>query len=496
MLIGVDIGTSGTKAALLRPDGGIVATHHEEYGISTPKPGWAEQSPEMWMEKALLCIGKVADGYAGDVKGVSFSGQMHGIVLVDTAMRPVRDAIIWADCRSGDAIREIYRVIGEERFRAITLNRVAAGYGLASLMWLKMHEPETLAKANRLLCIKDYVRSRLVGAVGQEASDASSTCLLDIKKVDWAWDIIDNIGFDRELFVPLAQSLQLAGELQPDMAKRCGLRPGTPLFYGGADTCMAGIGSGVVADGMVSINIGTGGQVGTTATAPFFDKEFRTSTFCHPIPDRWTIYGACLAAGLALKWFRDTFHPGRPFAELSTLAAQAEPGSGGVLFLPYLAGERTPWLNPNARGVFYGMSLKSGAAEMCRSVMEGVTLALDQCFTLLKKAGVQAESLLSMGGGAKSPVWLQIQADVFGQPVRAAAGGDATAGAAILAGVGAGLYRDVFEGVRIAVPHNGTVYEPNHDNQQIYEEARQKYRQLYLNNEDLFNGEYQHNPGW
>lgn len=486
MLVGVDIGTSGSKAALMRADGEILATHQEEYGISTPRPGWAEQRPEMWFEKAAACIRAVAAGREKEVKGVSFSGQMHGIALIDKGGKPVRDAIIWADSRSHAEIGEIASIVGLDKFCSVTLNRAASGYGLASLLWLENNEPEALERTAAVLCPKDYVRFRLGAEPGQEASDASGTCCLDIRKVDWAWDIFETLGLPCGIFPKLSRSFDQAGVVSAGAAVLCGLPEGTPLYFGGADNCMAGIGSGMVRDGVVGINIGTGGQVGTVAGQPYFDAEYRTSTFCHPIPERWTIYGATLAAGLSLKWFRDAFFPGQPFSLLSELAARAKPGCGGLFFLPYLAGERTPWLDAKARGMFWGLSLEHGAPEMCRAVMEGVTLALEQSFQLLKKAGVRVERLLSMGGGAKSPVWLQIQADVFDMPVETAVGGDACAGAAIAAGVGSGVYKDAFEGVAAVVKGEGRKFDPIAGNVKVYEGRKEKFKQLYLRNKELF----------
>lgn len=488
MLIGVDIGTSSSKAVLMRENGEIAASHNEEYGISTPRPGWAEQNPEVWLEKVLVCIGKVGASARDEIKGISFSGQMHGIVLVDAECRPVRDSIIWADSRSGKEVEDIASAIGLEKFTSVILNRAASGFGLPSLMWLLRHEPEAVDKASRFLCVKDYVRSRLVGEVQQETSDASSTCMLDIRNGGWAWDILDKLGLPRRIFPPLLQSLDLAGGLLPGMAERCGLKAGTPVYCGGSDNAMAGIGAGLVREGLLGANIGTAGQVGATVERPYFDSEFRTSTWIHPIPGRWSIFGAMLCGGLSLKWLRDMFMPGQSFAALTDLALKAKPGAGGVLFLPYLAGERTPWLDPDAKGMFFGLTLSTGSAEMCRAIMEGVVFSLHQSFELLIRAGVPADKMLSMGGGAKSALWPQIQADMFGLPIQVAAGGDASAGAAILAGAASGVFADVFEGVRATVRFDGEIFEPIRANHELYMEMKETFRSLYLNNRELFAG--------
>ncbi|MDR1612810.1 MAG: xylulokinase [Planctomycetota bacterium] len=486
MLIGVDIGTSGAKAVLMREDGAMVRSHQEEYPIKTPAPGWAEQEPDAWLDRAARCIAQVSAADAPEVKGVAFSGQMHGIALVGADGRPVRDAVIWADNRSRAEIAEIESTVGSAELTSVTLNRAASGFGLPSLVWLKNHEPEALERAKYALCPKDYVRSRLCGEFGQEASDASSTCCLDVRKAEWAWGILEKLGLPRRIFPRVARSEELAGRLTPEGAARCGLAAGVPLFFGGSDNGMAGIGSGVVEEGDIGVNIGTGGQVGTIAARPCFDAEFRTSTFCHPFTGRWSLFGASLSAGLALKWYRRAFHGDKRFSALDAMAARAEPGSGGLFFLPYLTGERTPWLDPSARGMFWGLTLRHGEAEATRAVMEGVAFALDQSFELIKAAGVKPKRLLFTGGGAKSPLWPQILADMFGMPLRTVAGGDACVGAAIIAGVGAGVYRDAAEGCRIAAAPGGRVYEPDADARKRYAESKEAFAELYLRNRELF----------
>ncbi len=486
MLIGVDIGTSGSKAILMRETGEILASHQEEYSITSRHSGWAEQNPDMWLEKAAACVKQVAGGAANQVKGIAFSGQMHGVVLLDRNRRPLRDAIIWADSRTGREVEEVTERIGRERFQAVTLNRLAAGFGLASLVWLRKHEPETLAAAECVLCPKDYVRGRLSGVWGQEVSDASGTCCLDVTRGDWAWDILSELEIPGRIFPKIERSTSPAGFLTAEGGKLCGLPEGVPLYYGGADSSMAGIGAGLVEEGQLGINIGTAGQVSSVLSKPRFDREFRTSTFCHPIPERWIIQGAILTAGLALKWFREGFAANRDFAELSEMAGRVPCGADGLYFLPYLTGERTPWYDPEARGIFAGITLRHGVAEFTRAVMEGVTFALAESYEVVTEAGVHGKRAVSMGGGAKSPVWLQIQADVFGLPVEPVAAGDACVGAAIVAGVGAGVYPDVFAAVREVVRKSGEVYEPREENHRLYAEKLEVFRNLYLNNRNIW----------
>ncbi len=486
MLIGVDIGTSGSKAILMQENGNILATHQEDYNITARHPGWAEQDPEMWVEKAAACIKQVAGNHGNQVKGIAFSGQMHGIVLLDQNHRPIRDAIIWADSRAGREVGEVTERIGRERFQAVTLNRLAAGFGLASLVWLRKNEPENLARAVCVLCPKDYVRGRLSGVWGQELSDASATCCLDVRRGEWAWDLLAELEIPARIFPEVKRSTDPAGFLTGESGKRCGLPPGVPLYYGGADSSMAGIGAGLVEEGQLGINIGTAGQVSSVLTTPRFDREYRTSTFCHPIPDRWIIQGSTLTAGLALKWFREGFAANRDFAELSELAGRVPCGADGLYFLPYLTGERTPWYDPEARGIFAGFTLRHGPAEFARAIMEGVTFALAQSYAVVTEAGVEGKRAVSMGGGSKSPVWLQIQADVFGLPVEPVAAGDACVGAALVAGVGAGVYPDVFAAVREVVKRKGVVYEPREECRKLYAGKLEIFRDLYLNNRQIW----------
>lgn len=486
MLIGADIGTSGSKAILMREDGLLLASHREPYDIDSPRPGQAEQDPEMWVEKTSRCIKAVATGHTHEISGISFSGQMHGIVPVGKSSLPVRNAILWADSRSSHEARDIPVLIGPETFLRTTMNRVAPGYGLATLLWLARHEPHTLSATTCIFCPKDYVRFRLGGDPLQELSDASGTCCLDIKREDWAWEILTKLGLPTAIFPPLARSTALAGVLNDHGSRLCGLPAGIPLYCGGADNALSGIGSGLIDDTRFGINIGTGGQVGTAAAQPVFDAAYRTSTFCHPIPGRWNIYGATLAAGLSLKWFRETFCPHSSFAELDALAARVAPGANGLLFLPYLNGERTPWMDPDARGVFFGLSTRHGLAEMCRAVLEGVTYALEQSGSLLAGMGLHARSLLSTGGGATSPLWAQIQADVFGLPVQAVRSGDACVGAAILAGVGSGVYETIAEGCAVAVGDDGTSYDPTPRAHGFYSANKERFRELYLAAKTLF----------
>lgn len=489
VLVGIDIGTSGAKAILMKENGEILASHHTEYRIHSPQPGWAEQNPEVWVQNVGACVKTVTAGYRKKVTALSFSGQMHGITPVGADGVPVRNAILWADSRSVKEVDEIPELIGHDHFLQTTKNRIATGYGLASLLWLSRNEPGTIEKTSAIFCPKDYVRYRLGGHALQEISDASGTCCLNVEKREWAWDIFDRLGLSRTILPPLAESTEHAGSLNQFGAGLCDLPAGIPLYCGGADNAAAGIGAGLIDDSRIGINIGTGGQVGTVTAHPLFDSHYRTSTFCHPIKNKWNIYGATLAAGLAMKWFRETFCPDRSFAELDEMASHVPPGARGLLFLPYLAGERTPWLDPNARGVFFGLSLNHGLAEMYRAVMEGVTYALAQSGQILTEMGIHPQSILFTGGGSRSPLWSQMMADVFGLPTRAITAGDACIGAAIIAGAGSGIYADIAEGATAATKESGTTFKPDSARHAVYLENCKRFRDLYLAGKNLFSTE-------
>ncbi|MCD8352237.1 MAG: xylulokinase [Planctomycetaceae bacterium] len=485
MLLGIDIGTSGSKAVLMDLDGSVMASHSEEYGITTRSPGWAEQDPEIWVDKVLHCIRTVVSTGTGEVRGIALSGQMHGIVLVDKEGNPLRDAILWADSRTGREVEEIQSLVGEKTLRATTMNRLAAGYGLASLYWLRKHEPAIVDRAACVLCPKDFVRGRLTGVFSQEASDASATCCYDVGSGDWAWDILKTVDIPHGIFPRVRHSTDQAGTLRSEIAAMCGLRAGIPVFHGGADSGMAGIGAGVVGEGTIGLNIGSGGQVSTILGEPKCDREFRTSTFCHPIPGYWMLQGSTLCAGLALKWFRDNFCPESSYESLSAMAAEIQPGSEGLLFLPYLTGERTPWYDPYARGIFAGLSLKHGIPHMVRAIMEGVVMALEQSYSLFRDMGIEGKQIISMGGGARSSLWAQIQADIFGVPVIPITDGDACIGAAMTAGVGANLFGSFQEACDIMVHPGRRRFEPNATTNDLYTTLKGQFRNLYLNTQTV-----------
>ena len=481
-LLGIDLGTSSVKCVLTDPAGRAQAVTQREYAIDTPHPGWAEQDPQTWWQACAEATSEAVSGAADEVGAVSFSGQMHGTVLLDAGGRPLRPAIIWADQRSARQCEQIYEIVGRDRLAAATCNPVAAGFMAASLMWLKEHEPDTLAQTSHVLLPKDYVRYRLCGTIGSEPSDAVSTLLFDTRRSEWADAIIDVLGLPRDAFPAITPSHAVVGEVTREAAEETGLRAGTPVVAGGGDQPVAAVANGAIDKGILLSTIGTGGQLLTPASQPTYDSRLRTHTFCHVVPDRWFLMGATLSAGLSLRWLRDGVLGGRErldYDQLSAAAADTPAGAEGLIFLPYLVGERTPHLDPLARGCFIGLTLRHGVGHLARAVMEGVAFAMRDSLEIFRELGLSFDRVIASGGGARSALWRQIQADVYGLPVATVnVEEQAGVGAAMLAGVGVGIYRDFADAIEKVVDVTPRA-EPDGDRAALYSERYSVFRNLY-----------------
>ncbi|MCD6334561.1 MAG: xylulokinase [Candidatus Latescibacteria bacterium] len=453
-LIGIDIGTSGTKSVLIDEAGTVRAVAQEETGISTPQPGWAEQDPEAWWRATCRTLKKVLSASGVDprtIAGVGLSGQMHGIVLLDKDRRVLRPAIIWADGRSAEQCRSIYERVGWDQLARWTANPVAPGFMAASLLWMSEHEPDVFERTAAVLLPKDYVRWRLTGEMASDVSDAAGTLLFDVAHRRWSGELLKALDLPADLFPKVLESSQIAGTVGRMASGKTGLTVGTPVVAGAGDQAAAAVGNGIIAPGTMLSTIGTGGQLFAPLSGPVYDPQLRTHTFCHALGDRWFMMGAILSAGLSLRWFRDRI-AGKSYEELSGMAAQIPPGSEGLIFLPYLIGERTPHMDPNARGVFFGLGLHHTLGHLVRAIMEGVTFALRDALLIFRELGVLADRIVISGGGARSPIWRQIQADVFRTKVVRVHGEErAGIGAAMLAGIGTGVYEDFEDACRKAV---------------------------------------------
>ena len=483
-LLGLDIGTSGAKAVLVDEGGSLLAWAGQEYPIDTPRPDWAEQDPSAWLQAALATIRQVLLTSQMDpvqVEAIGLTGQMHSLVCLDAHGSPLRPAILWADRRSRAQALELTQRIGRERLAAWTGNPLATGFMLASWAWLCQQEPETFKATRHLLLPKDEVRFRLTGEMGTEPSDASSTLLFDPHSRQWSQPLLNLIGLSPRYLPVVSESAAIAGKLLPEMASACGLLAGTPLVFGCSDQTAQALSQGLVHPGRASVTIGTGGQLFAPLALPVHDPELRLHLFCHALPEVWHLEAAILSAGLSLRWLRDQLWPGNDYAQLADAAAGVEAAANGLFFLPHLAGERTPYMDSKVRAAFFGMSLNNSQAHLVRAVMEGVVFALRQGLDLMQSLGVPLERLIASGGATRHPLWLQLQADIFGQPIYVSQQQEATGrGAALLAGIGCGIYANTLDAIRRTVDLSiQTAIQPRPENVSRYARAYRQYCQFY-----------------
>lgn len=489
-LMGIDLGTSSVKTLIMESDGTVLAVAQEGYDIVIPYTGYAEQDINLLWNATRLTIRnalKASKISSELIDGIGFSGQMHGLVLLDSENRPIRNAIIWADQRSKRQIEEIYNTIPMDEYRAITLNSLCTGFYICSLLWVREQEPELFKRINKAVLPKDYIRYKLCDELATDQTDASSTLVFDVAKRDWTWSVIDRLGLSRDIFPQCGISCDVAGYITKRAEQETGLQSGTPVVYGGGDQPMQSIGNSIITPGVFASNIGTASQISCAIDRPLFDAQYRTNTFCHVQDNLWTIMGASLSGGIALKWLRDNVLAGFSYKDFDRYATEVCPGSGGLLFLPYLGGERTPHNDPNAKGMFFGLTFKHDFRYMIRSVMEGVVFSLRDSLEIFKAMGIGVDKIVASGGGANSPIWMQMQADIFGKEIYTAQNHEqACIGAAISAGVGVGVYDSLEQACQKVVRMNEEVAVPNPKNMQIYNEDYEVYRALYAHNKDLF----------
>jgi len=491
-LIGLDVGTSGAKCIMIDENGKVVASSTQEYPLYTPRPGWAEQDPEDWWQgvvKGLKNILAQANVPAEDIIGLSYSGQMHGLVALDENNEVIRPAILWCDQRTQkqcDWITE--KAGGLEKLLTYTNNRMLTGYTGGKILWLRDEEPDNFAKMKVFVCPKDYIRFRMTGEIMIDVSDASGTGFFDTKNRVWSDELIKIAGLDKAIFPTAVESTVLAGRVTKEIAELTGLPEGLPCYAGGGDAVIQAVGSGLVKPGILGVVIGTSGNV-TMGLDHYEDNpNGDLQMFCGNEPGLWTDFGCTLSAGGSYRWYRDTLCEGA-IAEANAsgenvyniMGRQAEssvPGANGVIFTPYLAGERCPYPDPNARGSFYGISLSTTRGDITRSVMEGVTYSLCQLVDIFGKMTTN-EKIYTSGGGAASPLWRQMQADIFDLPVytMSAASEGGAYGAVLVAGVGAGLWKNLGEAVQVIRPE--TECKPIAENQAGYKKSYEIYKKIY-----------------
>ena len=493
-LLGIDVGTSGTKALLISPDlnGKAVASSTRTYPLSTPYPLWAEQDPEDWWQATIGAIHDVMSSSGAnpkDVIGLGLSGQMHGAVFLDENNQVLRPSILWCDQRTAAECEWITNTVGAERIVDLTCNPVLTGFTAGKIIWVRNNEPEVYAKVRKVLLPKDYIRFRLTGEFASEVSDASGTSLFNVRERKWADEVLDAIEVPRDWMPRVYESPEVSGKISEEAAGLTGLKQGTQVVGGGGDQAAGAVGSGIVQSGIISSTVGTSGVVFAFADEPVIDPKLRVHTFCHAVPDKWHVMGVMLSAGGSLRWYRDTFADtemavsklidGDPYDILSEEADNAPAGCEGLIFLPYLTGERTPYPDPNARGTFFGITLRHNKSHFIRSVLEGVAYGLKDSFGILDEMNVPIRQVRASGGGARSAVWRQIQADITGREhVTIDVDEGPALGVALLAGVGTGIYSSVEEACRSTI--NVTLStQPDQEAQAVYNKYYGVYQDLY-----------------
>lgn len=478
------MGTTAVKAVVVSADGDLLTDAEVEQPITVPRPGWAEQRPDMWRRNATAAARQAiaeAQGAHGriDIAAVGLTGQMHSSVFLDCDGEVIRPAILWNDTRTTPQRRFIADTLGMDGLHRGIANLPLEGFTAPKLLWLRDNEPENYARLRMLLLPKDYIRFWLTSDYATEPSDAAGTALFDVRRLRWAQPTLDALGLDADILPPVAGSTEITGAVSRAAADALGIRPGIPVVGGGADNAAGAIGCGVARADVMQVSIGTSGTLLLPTARPVVAPDMSLHTFCHCAPDLWYLMGTILSAGSALRWLRDTLGGGVSYETLTADAATAPPGSDGLLFLPYLSGERTPHNDANARGVFFGLHASHNRSHLARAVMEGVCFALRDSLELMREQGASPQSARIIGGGARSRLWRQICADAFGLPIATTHPNAGPAyGAALLAAVGCGIFADVRQAVEARVKPGAAVH-PNPANAAAYNELYRAYRRLY-----------------
>lgn len=492
IVLGLDVGTSGTKALAVDESGTVRASALVEYPLHTPKPGWAEQDPADWHAAAFDALRQLVHSpgvNAADVKGIGLTGQMHGSVFLDKDNLPIRPALLWCDQRTAPQCAAITEKVGEKKLIEMVSNPALTGFTAPKILWLREHEPENYGRVQKVLLPKDYIRFLLTGEYATDVADASGTLLFDVKNRTWHDELIAMLEIDRAWMPDAFEGPEVTGTLTAEAADRIGLAAGIPVIAGGGDQAAGAVGCGIVRTGAISASLGTSGVMFAFADEVAMDPEGRVHTFCHSVPGAWHVMGVVLSAGGSLRWYRDELCGAEkdvsraagvdPYEYITAAAANAPIGAEGLVFLPYLTGERTPHKDPDARGAFIGLSLRHTKAHMARAVLEGVTFAMRDSLAIMADMGVTAREVRASGGGARSAVWRQIQADVYNAPVATLNVEEGPAyGAAVLAAVGAGLYGSVEEACDATIRAIDTTM-PNADAAKAYNDWFALYQGSY-----------------
>jgi xylulokinase len=479
--IGLDLGTTGARAVLTNAAGRTLAEHEAPYPLQTPRPGWAEQSPEDWERAAFEAVAAVASRaeHSNSVQSIGLTGQMHGLTLLDEARRPLRDAILWCDLRTGPQRLELEDRLGVPALIRYTGNLPLEGFQAPKLAWIRTHEPHLLERTAHLLLPKDFIRLRLSGERWTDVSDASGTGYFNSATRDWSGEMLDALEIDPGWLPEIRESPRAAGQLSKSAAEQLGLPSDIPIAAGAGDQPAGAVAAGIVAEGDAAVTIGTSGVVFAAAEVYAAAPDGRVQVGAHALPDRWYLMGVTQAAGLSLRWLRDTFVPETPYTRLVPEAEDSPPGARGLLWLPYLQGERTPHLDGDARGALVGLTTAHRRSDIVRAVLEGVAFSLRDAALAIQSVGASVKSLKLAGGGARSPTWRQIVADVFDAPMRIEPDGRGPAfGAALLGAVAAGVFDSVDEAVQATTVSHTTV-TPTVRGAIALDAAYARYRDLY-----------------
>jgi xylulokinase len=484
-LLGIDLGTSSVKAVITDSSGILLGSGSKEYPIDIPKPGYAEQDPEIWWNAVVYAVTEsIQKSGAGpdSIAGIGIDGQMHAPVMLDRRGKPVRPVIIWADQRADKESEELINLIGRDTFGTIAGTAPCVGFMAPTLLWIKRNEQESLDATSSCILPKDYIRLKLTGEIAVEASDASATALFDIRRRDWSDKIINKIGLPRDIFPEVLEPVDRAGELTKTAAERLGLKRGIPVAAGSADQVTQAIGNGLSKPGDCFIALGSGGQLVINTAEPVANPDLNVHVFCHAEQKFWYVLGAMLTAGLSLRWFRDLLgwtERENAFELLSEAAGNVSPGAENLIFLPYLAGERSPIMDPKAKGVFTGLTLGHGRGHLSRAIMEGVACAFKHILETVMLMGLSPNRIIATGNGLAAPLWRQITADILGVPLYLSGQKEQSArGAAFLGGIAGGMYNNIEE-VSLLIPDPTEITEPGSQNGPVYTDLYERFKELY-----------------
>ncbi|MBH8586069.1 MULTISPECIES: xylulokinase [unclassified Thermoactinomyces] len=481
-VIGVDLGTSAVKLLLVNKPGEVVLQVSKSYPLIQERSGWSEQNPDDWVKATISGLKELLHQFAGDpedIEGISFSGQMHGLVLLDENLEVLRNAILWNDTRTTEECREIEERVGKERLLEITKNPALEGFTLPKLLWVKKHEPHLYQKAGAFVLPKDYVRFKLTGKLHMDYSDAAGTLLMNVPEKTWSREIGERVGVDMRLCPPLIDSVDEVGTVTPEITKETGLSPATRVFAGGADNACGAIGAGILKEGKTLVSIGTSGVVLTYEKDGTKDFGGKVHYFNHGAPDAFYTMGVTLAAGYSLSWLKEVLANNGDFDELLNGIDRIPAGADGLLFTPYIAGERTPHADALIRGSWIGLDSSHQKEHLVRSVLEGITFSLNESVEMFRANGKKVDQVISIGGGAKNETWLQMQADIFGaKVVKLKSEQGPGMGAAMLAAAGCGWFESLSECAEQFVKEE-RVYEPIPENVKKYRQLFRIYREIY-----------------